>query len=201
MTLSTAQRIGILLILALVMLVTRINHFAPLPDASWAVFFVAGFYLRRQLLWVFPLLLAEAVLIDYWVITSQGTGFWQHYCMSPAYWVLLAAYAVMCAGGVVLARLYRSLDVRALVLFVVTGFIAINLFYLISNGSFYWLSDSVPLPRSLAAWGQNLADWYVPYLRTNAVYLGLAAAMHALVVLMTQGMTHSSDQKIRRQGG
>lgn len=198
MSLSAAQRTGILLVLALVMLVTRINHFAPLPDASWAVFLVAGFYLRRQLLWVFPLLLGEAVLIDYFVITSQGTAFWQAYCMSPAYWVLLAAYAIMCGGGVLLERLYSGLNTRTLAGFVAIGFLSVSVFYLVSNGSFYWLSDSVPLPRSFAAWSQNLADWYLPYLRLNAVYLAFAAAIHALVLLMAHGMQQPSGERVRR---
>ncbi len=198
MSLSTAQRTGILLILAFVMLLTRINHFAPLPDASWAVFFVAGFYLRRQLLWVFPLLLGEAVLIDYFVITSQGTVFWQAYCMSPAYWVLLAAYAIMGGGGALLERLYSGLNTRTLAGFAAIAFLSVSAFYLVSNGSFYWLSDSVPLPRSSAAWAQNLTDWYLPYLRTNAVYLVFSAAMHVLVVLMARGMQAPSGQRAQR---
>src|SRR5690554_3136356 len=48
----------IVLGLAVLMAATRSHHFASvthLPDASWAVFFLAGFYLRP--LWVFPALL------------------------------------------------------------------------------------------------------------------------------------------------
>ena len=64
MTLSATQRAFIFLILALVMAGTRINHFAAIPDASWAVFFVAGFYLRGSWRWAFALLIAIAVLVD-----------------------------------------------------------------------------------------------------------------------------------------
>ena len=85
MTLSNPQRAGILAILAIVMLATRVNHFSALPDASWAVFFVAGFYLRGSARWAFPLLMALAVLIDFFVITGQGIDFWSHYCVSIAY--------------------------------------------------------------------------------------------------------------------
>ena len=99
MTLSATQRAFIFLILALVMAGTRINHFAAIPDASWAVFFVAGFYLRGSWRWAFALLIAIAVLVDLLVITGQGLNFWQHYCVSPAYWFLLAAYGAMWAGG------------------------------------------------------------------------------------------------------
>ena len=49
------------LLLVLLMVGTRINHFAPIPDASWAVFFIGGFYLRSWTRWAFPLLMALAV--------------------------------------------------------------------------------------------------------------------------------------------
>src|SRR5215467_14945133 len=111
MTLSNPQRAGIFVILALVMSATRVNHFAALPDASWAVFFAGGFYLSgdpaglRALFggatrWAFPLLIAVAVLIDFFVITSQGIDFWSHYCVSAAYWFLLPAYFSLWLGGV-----------------------------------------------------------------------------------------------------
>src|SRR5690606_36139481 len=68
--LSPGARGGILALLAVVMLATRINHFGALPDASWAVFFIAGFYLRGWGRWAFPLLMALAVAIDYVVISG-----------------------------------------------------------------------------------------------------------------------------------
>ena len=68
----TVSRIGILVLLGLIMAATRSHHFSPLanatwgplPDASWAVFFVAGYYVRDWLRWAFPLLLALAVVVD-----------------------------------------------------------------------------------------------------------------------------------------
>ncbi|MGB2130126.1 MAG: hypothetical protein ACPHXW_01795, partial [Marinobacterium sp.] len=52
--------LGLIVLLAL----TRGQHFASvdhLPSASWAVFFLAGVFLRP--LWSFPLLFLEAVLL------------------------------------------------------------------------------------------------------------------------------------------
>src|SRR5215471_12829992 len=110
MSLTPSQRAGIFLILALVMTATRVNHFAALPDASWAVFFVGGFYLSADrdapfgwfgggsVRWAFPILMALAVLIDFVVITSLGIDFWSHYCVSIAYWFLLPAYFAMWLG-------------------------------------------------------------------------------------------------------
>lgn len=192
MTLAPAHRVGILLILALVMAATRINHFAPLPDASWAVFLAAGFYLRGQWRWAFPLLIAEAVLIDFFVITGQGLSFWNHYCMSPAYMVLLAAYPLLWFAGAWLRRQYSGLDLRSLGLLVGTAFVAINLFYLVSNGSFYWLADSVPLPRNVAAWMENLGDWYPAYLRINAIYIGVFAMAHVAVGVVAKNLARES---------
>lgn len=196
MTLAPAHRVGILLILALVMAATRINHFAPLPDASWAVFLAAGFYLRGQWRWAFPLLLAEAVLIDYLVISGQGLGFWSHYCMSPAYLVLLAAYPLLWFAGAFLRGRYSGLDLRSLALLVGTAVVAVNLFYLASNGSFYWLADSVPLPRSFGAWMQNLGDWYPTYLRINAIYIGAFAAAHVAVGAIARHLARESDAHV-----
>ena len=87
---TLTQRLGIFLALAVVMAVTRVHlsllHHA-VQDASWGIFFLAGFWLssssrRGGLNWVFPLLMLEAVAVDYVVISGQGLDFWGHYCMS-----------------------------------------------------------------------------------------------------------------------
>ena len=179
MNLSPRQRIGIFLVLALVMAGTRINHFGALPDASWAVFFVAGFYLRDSLRWVFPLLMALAVFIDFLVINSMGLNFWGHYCMSPAYAFLLVAYAVMWFGGALLQRLHREIGVRSLLLLTTVLVLATSICFVISNGSYYQLSDEVTSP-SLAGWFKNMGDWYLGYLRTTLAYVSVAAAAHVI---------------------
>ncbi len=186
-TQDTAQRsnlgvrYAILAVLVLVMALTRINHFAPLPDASWAVFFAGGFYLRKSLPWAFALLMIEAVFIDYAVIKGQGMSFWDHYCVSAAYWFLVPAYLAMWYGGALLAANYRGLDVRTLGLACASFLVALVVCYLVSNGSFYWLSASVPAPRSMGGWIKNLGDWFLPYLRSQGAYFGAAVAVHAVV--------------------
>ncbi len=189
--LSNTSRAGIFLILALVMLATRINHFGALPDASWAVFFIAGFYLRGSARWAFPLLMAFAVLIDFVVITSQGISFWSHYCVSPAYWFLLPSYAALWAGGSLLRSRYAGLHARDLGLLVASAVVATSVCYLISNGSFYWISASVPL-RSFAGWMENLGDWYLPYLRTTLMYVGAATVLHVGTVLAAKSLHGSA---------
>ena len=73
MTPTLRTRLVLFTLLAAAMAATRMNHFGAMPDASWAVFFIAGFYLRGWGRWAFPLLMALAVAIDYAVISGQGT--------------------------------------------------------------------------------------------------------------------------------
>jgi hypothetical protein len=183
------RRLGIFIALALVMAVTRIHpsllHHA-VWDASWGVFFLAGFWLRGSARWAFPLLMAEAVLVDYAVISQQGIPFWSHYCVSPAYWALVAAYGALWLGGSWLAKRQRGLTLATLGLAAPALLVSEAASYLISNGSFYWLSDSVPAPRSIGAWFANLGDWYLPFLETTAAYVALGAVLHVLVVQLSR---------------
>lgn len=183
---TTTARFGIFLALALVMGLTRLHHFDVVPDASWAVFFLAGFWLRGSARWAFPALIAGAVLIDFFVITGQGINFWSHYCVSPAYWFIPAYLGTMWFGGSWLAAHQRGL--RGATLGVAAGALLISEAecYLISNGSFYWLSAAVPVPRSAAGWMSNLGDWYLPFLGTTAVYVAIGALLHVALTLLVQ---------------
>lgn len=183
---TQTQRLGIFLMLALVMAATRLHHFDALPDASWGVFFLAGFWLRGSARWAFPLLIAEAVLVDFFVITGQGMDFWAHYCVSPAYWFMPVYFGALWLGGQWLARHRLGLRLPSLGLAAVTLMVSETTCYLISNGSFYWLSDSVPLPRSFASWFVNLGDWYLPFLGTTALYVGIGAALHVSATLLAR---------------
>lgn len=185
---SSASRAGILLILAVVMLATRINHFGALPDASWAVFFIGGFYLRGSMRWAFPLLMALAVLIDFFVITGQGIDFWSHYCISPAYLFLLPSYAAPWLGGSWLRKHYAGPHAREAGLLIASAIVAASVCFLISNGSFYWISANVPV-RSFAGWMENLGDWYLPYLRTTLMYVGIAALLHVATVCAAKSLS------------
>lgn len=163
--------------LALLMLATRSDHFGSslhLPDASLAVFFLAGFYLRGK--FVFPLLLTEAVLIDYVAIAHFGVS---DFCVSPAYVFLIPAYAAPWAAGIWLRRKaawnWASLPVLAGSLLVGTASA-----FLFSNGSFYWLSGRYPDPN----WGQYVeraAHYFPPYLSSPFLYVALAVVSHGLI--------------------
>ncbi|OOG47839.1 hypothetical protein [Rhodanobacter sp. C01] len=198
---TLTQRLGILLVLALVMAVTRVHHsflhhFDALPDASWGIFFLAGFWLRGAGRWAFPLLMVEAVLIDYLVITNQGIDFWSHYCVSAAYWFLIPSYFSLWLGGSWLARHQIGLRLQTLGMAAVALLVSWAACYLLSNGSFYWLSNSVPLPRSFAAWFANLGDWYLPFLQTTALYVGVGAFLHVLAIQLTRALKQADQPNL-----
>ncbi len=174
---TNLQRVTVLSLLVLLMAATRTHvftHFTPVPDASWAVFFIGGFYLRNWSRWAFPLLMVLAVGIDWAVITGQGMNFWSHYCVSPGYWMLVPAHLAMWTAGLWLRRNYAGASVPALGRLVAAVIVATALCHLFAQGGFYWLSDSVAEP-TFAGWAKNYGDWFVPYLRATAMFVAFAA--------------------------
>jgi len=94
---TARQQVSLGLILAALMAVTRGQHVAlatHLPDASLAVFFLAGVYLRP--VWVFPALFGLAALIDTVAVTWGGVG---AFCITGAYAALIPAYGALWAVG------------------------------------------------------------------------------------------------------
>lgn len=173
---------GILLTLALLMLVTRFHHFGAathLPDASLAVCFLGGFYLHG---WrPFLGLLALAGVIDYIAITQFSVS---DYCISPAYILLIPAYASLWVGGRYAAEKTESglwsLPLLASILLAGT-----TLAFLISSGGFYLLSGKFP-DLSWSGYALRVARYYPPYLEGTLFYvilaLGLQGLIHALQV-------------------
>ncbi|WP_226470362.1 hypothetical protein [Luteimonas panaciterrae] len=179
---TTLQRAIVLSLLVLLMGATRshyFSHFAPVPDASWAIFFIGGFYLRAWTRWAFPLLMVLAVGIDWVVITGQGIGFWEHYCMSPAYWFLIPAHLTMWLGGMWMRQHYQGASVPALGRLALSVVAATALCHLLAQGSFYWISRNVAEP-TFAGWWQNYAQWFLPYLQSTATFVGVAAVAQAV---------------------
>ncbi len=180
---TTTQRAIVFTLIASLLVATRLNlpasltHFGPIPDASWAAFFLGGFYLRSWTRWAFPVFMALAVLVDYVVISGQGMDFFAHYCTSAAYWFLIPAYFALWFGGMLVRRFYVEANGKALAVLTASLFGSVVLCHLLSQGSFYWISDSVADP-TFAGWWKNYSDWFVPYLRTAAIYVGLAVIVH-----------------------
>ncbi|MGH8613762.1 MAG: hypothetical protein ACREYF_17525 [Gammaproteobacteria bacterium] len=160
--------------LALLMAATRSHHFAAalhLPDASWAVFFLAGVYLRA--IWVFPALLAGAAFLDFAAITWGGVS---SFCISPAYGFLLPAYGALWLAGRWYARRQRF-QLATLIPLVSSMLVGAAVCELFSSGGFYFLSGR--FDPSLTEFGTRLARYLPPSLAAMAFYVALAAIAHA----------------------
>ena len=86
--------------LVLAMTLTRFHHIGSvlhLQDASMAVFFLGGLFLRRHAAFAGYLLLA--VVIDYIAVSLRGLSFFEAYCVTPSYGFLLLAYAALWYAG------------------------------------------------------------------------------------------------------
>ena len=172
------------LALAALMAVTRSHHIPGFPhllDASWAVFFLAGMYLRPVL--ALPLLLGEAVLVDYLAITYGGVS---SFCVSAAYVALAPAYGALWLTGRWYAGRARS-RADTLVPFAVSLAAGAAACELISSGSFYYLSGRVAAP-TLAGFGASLAEYFPANAQSFLFYIGLGVATHLAVTLSRRGV-------------
>jgi len=169
--------IGGLLLLAMVL--TRGNITAHLQDASWAIFFMVGFYLRGKTVgrYAFPLFFLAAFVIDLVVIDAQGGT---HYCFTPSYPFLIPSYAAMWFAGRWLAGNYQE---NALGFFKFAGaaLIATVVCFLISNIGFYFFAGKFEA-MSLAQYAQSVAKYLPGYLTTTGLYLGFVALLHLAIV-------------------
>ncbi len=154
------------------MAATRFHHFGDLqtpPDASWAVFFLAGLFVPQSTF--FALLFLEAALIDLLATTYGGVSDW---CITPAYLFLVPTYGVLWFAG----RICRRHDLDRTVglirtLAALTG--AVGLAFAISNAGFYFLSgyfDHLPIQNYF----RQVAGYFPSYLFTTSVYAGLVLA-------------------------
>ncbi len=170
------------------MAATRDHHFGSLlhlPDASLAIFLLAGFYLPR---WVFPFLLVEAGVADYLAINYGGVSGW---CFSPAYWFLIPTYFSLWFAGRFYAQRYQF-SARSLAEFTGTAFAATTVAFLISNISFYLLADYFS-DVTVTQYGLQITQYYLPYLQGAFLYLIPAAILH--VALAAQAI-RGTAQKI-----
>jgi hypothetical protein len=177
--------IFLVLLLPILMLATRTDHFGSsvsLPDASLAVFFLAGFYLHRFA--GFILLCALAAAIDYWAITARGVS---DFCVTAAYGFLLPAYlSVWFAGR------WTSTNPDNKVLLMSVTVVAVLVAFLISNSSFYLLSGHFT-ELSMAEYISRVARYLPPYLVTPLGYLSVTALFHFLLKQRKRSQRHCHE--------
>lgn len=165
-------------VLAVLMLATRWHHFGDalhLPDASLAVFFIAGFFISNPL--VFAALLLEAGAIDWFATSAGGVSDW---CLSPAYWFLIPTYGALWGAGRWYARAHRR---RLSTLIPLCGALvtSASVAFLISNGSFYVLSGRFP-DMSWTEYAARVTQYYPPYVTSAFVYVAAVAIFYVLAI-------------------
>jgi hypothetical protein len=104
MNLSKPQLFALGAVLAVLVTITHSQHFATqlhLPPATWAAFFLGGFYLRRLSLLAAGLILVAT--IDFVAITWGGVT--EAY-FAPTYLFMVPAYGVLWLAGRRFASLY-----------------------------------------------------------------------------------------------
>jgi len=163
--------------LFLMMAATRSHHFSSalhLPDASLAVFFLAGFFIQRIL--ALPILLLTAGAIDYLSITLGNTSGW---CISSAYWFLIPTYALLWFGG----RWYASkhaLRLKSIITLNATLFVSTTVAFVISNGSFYTISGRYTDPN-WTEYLESFAMYYPSYLSSAFIYVGAITVIYIIL--------------------
>lgn len=165
--------------LAALLVVTRSQHMLGvqlLPWASWAVFLLAGVYLRSA--WVPAGLLTLAFGVDMLAVTWGGVS---GFCVTPAYSFLLPAYGALWLAGRWYARQHRW-QWRTLLPLAGAVLAGTTLCELFSSGGFYFFSGQFAAP-TIAGFVARLARYLPGDLGSVAVYVALAGALQALWAL------------------
>lgn len=164
--------------LAGLMAATRFNHFGSpvsLPDASLAVFWLAGLYLRPY--WL-PLFIVEAGLLD-WVSIAGGVSDW---CVTPAYGFLIPTYG--CLWLLARRHAWRGrVEWRTLPSLVGSLGLALMLAFAISNTSFYLLSGYFG-DLGLAEYARAVLRYFPAYAGYAYVYAAAGLAVHAVLLAL-----------------
>ena len=173
-----------------IMIVTRGGYVSHIQDASWAIFFLVGFYLRNYI--GLPILILSAVAIDFAMIAARGGH--QDFYLTPSYLFIVPAYSALWFAGRYVANKYSE-SLKGLLTFVGAAVIGIVACDLISSGGFYWMSASI-VELSMAEFLSRLIEFMPLYLKSTILYLSIAAVIHmAFVQARSFGsseQTHSS---------
>ena len=169
-SLSKNQNIALIFVLSAVMWLTRGQHMASLsqlPDASWAIFFIVGFYFSSFV--VIALFLTQAFLIDYLAVTQLGI----------AYPFLLPAYLSLWLAGRWLAK-GASLNITSFKKLLLASVVGIFVCELISSGSFYFINASGQ--ASLTEFAGRIIEYFPYSLEITLSYVLAALVVHLVVI-------------------
>jgi len=168
--------LGLFVAFAALMVATRFHHFGDvlhLPDASMALFFLGGLYLRKH--WQFAVFIVLAVVIDWIAIEHAGVS---DFCVTPAYSFLLPAYGVLWYAGRLYANRFDT-SWRSLLGAGGVALVASTSSFAISNGAFYWLGGRYADPH-FAEYLARAWQWGPLFVRTTMAYVVVALVVHAI---------------------
>jgi hypothetical protein len=162
-------------------------HFSPAlraPDATLAVFFLAGLWIASAP--YAAVLLGAAALADQ-IAFAGGVPDW---CFTAAYVCLIPAYLTMWFAG----RICRGVDFmspagasKLIGVLVVACFIE----FVISSGSFFLWSGYFPAMPAAEYWSKTIG-YYPSYLGWAAVYVAAALAIASIVrAFRTESAQHT----------
>lgn len=179
---AKSERIAALL-LAVLMAATRIHHFgigAIAPDASTAVFFLAGLMLASPL-W-FAGFTVLAVALDAVALGLVGVA---DACMTPGYWLLFAGYlALWCAGrlGRSIARLDLAQGAR-LAAFAAIGTVA---FFALANLGYYF-GGGFDAGMGATEYVTRVSGYFPAYFVSTLLYAAAGVAVFAAAAQLLPG--------------
>ncbi len=176
MNLSVRNQLTIGAGLVLLMILTREYHFSSLhslPGASWAIFFLAGLYLRA--IWPLTGLFILTWALDFSAYTWGGAS---SFCLTSSYVFLLPAYSALWYAGSWYARRYQFewQTLLPLSLSLMTGAAVCELF---SSGGFYFFSGRFE-ETNLIEFGQRLVQYFPHYVGSLVFYIGIAVVIHTM---------------------
>jgi hypothetical protein len=187
MSVPVSKQFGVLALLLLLMAVTRFSHAGSaglLPDATWTVFFIGGFYLAGEWHWALATLLIAAAGIDCLAIRYYGVS---NYCATLAYWFMVPGYSALWLGGVWLRRHYRHVPLDLLRL-AASLVLSVTVCFLITHSAFYWLGGRVEHP-TITEWWSVFTQWYGLFLGVPSAYVALAALLHIALTRRSRSAT------------
>jgi hypothetical protein len=164
------------LLLAVLMAATRIHHFGVgtiAPDASTAVFFLAGLMLASPL-WI-VLFAAFAIGLDAVALGVVGVA---DACMTLGYWLLFAGYLVLWYAGR-LGRRIQKLDLfqsGRLLLLAAGGTV---LFFVLSNVGYY-SGGGFDESMGAAEYISRVQRYFPMYLVSTLAYVAAGIAVFAV---------------------
>ena len=167
---------GILLFL---MIVTRAGFVNHIQDATWAVFFILGFYVKKTI--ALPIFLLVAFIVDLSVIQATGG---ENYCFTISYPFLVPAYGSLWLAGCWFANNY-SVSLKGLLYFVAAAVVGVTVCDLFSSGGFYFFSGRFEA-TTMTEFAGRVATYLPMYMKTTVIYLAVATAVHFAVLQITK---------------